>query len=87
LQPLRFRFHDLRHTAVTRLLEAGISYPVVARMMGWSTATAIRVAKRYGHVRSQAPRDAADALGGLEIPPGSLKESPKSTEVQNIAVQ
>src|SRR5580698_8542219 len=43
--PLQCRFHDLRHTAVTRLLEAGIPYPVVASIMGWSAATAIRMAK------------------------------------------
>src|SRR5258705_5675315 len=36
--PLKCRFHDLRHSAVTRLLEAGIPYPVVASMMGWSAA-------------------------------------------------
>jgi integrase len=81
------RFHDLRHTAVTRLLEAGIPYPVVASMMGWSAATAIRMAKRYGHIGSQALRDAADVLGGMKIPAGSLKKSPKSPEVQNAGVQ
>jgi integrase len=84
---LECRFHDLRHTAVTRLLEAGIPYPVVASMMGWSAATAIRMAKRYGHIGSQALRDAADVLGGMKIPPGSLKKSPKSPEVQNAVVQ
>ena len=46
-EPLKCRFHDLRHTAITRLLEAGIPYPVVASMMGWSAATAIRMAKRW----------------------------------------
>lgn len=40
-EPLKCRFHDLRHRAVTRLLEAGVPYPVVASMMGWSAATAI----------------------------------------------
>ena len=65
LESLNCRFHDLRHTAVTRLLEAGIPYPVVASMMGWSAATAIRMAKakRYGHIGSQALREAADVLG------------------------
>ena len=75
-EPLKCRFHDLRHTAVTRLLEGGV--PVVASMMGWSAATAIRMAKRYGHIGSQALRDAADILGGLKISPESLKKSPNS---------
>jgi len=61
--PLLCRFHDLRHTAVTRLLEAGIPYPVVASIMGWSAATAIRMAKRYGRIGNQALRAAADVLG------------------------
>lgn len=86
-EPLQCRFHDLRHTAVTRLLEAGIPYPVVASMMGWSAATAIRMAKRYGHIGSKALRDAADVLGRVEIPAESLKKSPKSAEVRNAAVQ
>jgi integrase len=86
-EPLKCRFHDLRHTAVTRLLEGGISYPVVASMMGWSAATAIRMAKRYGHIGSAALRDAAEVLGAVRIPTESLKKSPKSPEVQNVCVQ
>jgi integrase len=86
-EPLQCRFHDLRHTAVTRLLEAGIPYPVVASIMGWSAATAIRMSKRYGHIGSKALRDAADVLGGVKIPLESLKKSPKSREVQNVALQ
>ena len=84
---LECRFHDLRHTAVTRLLEGGIPYPVVASMMGWSAATAIRMAKRYGHIGSQALRDAADVLGRVKTLAGSLKKSPKSQEVQDAMVQ
>jgi integrase len=44
------RFHDLRHTGCTRLLDAGVSHPVVAEIMGWSASTAIRMIKEvYGH--------------------------------------
>jgi integrase len=86
-EPLKCRFHDLRHTAVTRLLEGGVPYPVVASMMGWSAATAIRMAKRYGHIGSKALREAADVLGAVRIPAESLKKSPKSLEVENVAVQ
>jgi integrase len=86
-KPLRCRFHDLRHTAVTRLLEAGIPYPVVASLMGWSAATAIRMAKRYGHIGNQSLRDAADVLGQVKIPTDYLKKPPKSREVESVAQQ
>jgi len=86
-ESLKCRFHDLRHTAVTRLLEAGIPYPVVASMMGWSAATAIRMAKRYGHIGSHALRGAADVLGRFEIPQGYPKKSPKVEEVERAPVQ
>ena len=87
---LQCRYHDLRHTAITRLLEAGIPYPVVAHMMGWSAATAIRMAKRYGHIGNQALRDAADVLGAVKlpkIPRRYFKKSPKSQEVRSRTVQ
>jgi integrase len=45
------RFHDLRHTGCTRLLDSGVPHPVVAEIMGWSTSTAIRMIKEvYGHI-------------------------------------
>ena len=56
-------------------------------MMGWSAATAIRLAKRYGHIGRHALREAADVLGRFEIPLGSLKKSPKSAVVKDVAVQ
>ena len=56
------RFHDLRHTVVTRLLEAGQPFAVVADIMGWSPATAVRMVKRYGHIGPSARRDAMAAL-------------------------
>jgi hypothetical protein len=56
-------------------------------MMGWSAATAIRMAKRYGHIGSHALREAAEVLGRTEISVESLKKSPQSTEVRNAAIQ
>ena len=56
------RFHDLRHTAVTRLLEAGQPFAVVAEIMGWSPATSVRMAKRYGHIGDSVRRQAMTAL-------------------------
>ena len=56
------RFHDLRHTACTRLLERGASLSVVASIMGWSASTTAKMAKRYGHIGSEVQRTALDTL-------------------------
>jgi integrase len=62
------RFHDLRHTAATKLLEEGTPIAVVAQILGWSASTAVRMAKRYGHIRPEVQRQALDAVATAEIP-------------------
>jgi integrase len=57
------RFHDLRHSGCTRMLEAGVPFSVVSDIMGWSASTAVRMAKRYGHIGHTARREAIDKLG------------------------
>ena len=59
---IQCRFHDLRHTGCTRMLEAGVSFSVVATIMGWSASTTVRMSKRYGHMGQSAQRRAVDAL-------------------------
>jgi integrase len=61
---VRCRFHDLRHTACTRMLEAGVPFPVVASLMGWSASTMVRMAKRYGHIGQEAQKQAVAVLSG-----------------------
>lgn len=56
------RWHDLRHTACTRMLEAGAPFSVVATIMGWSPSTAVRMSRRYGHIGQAAQREAVKAL-------------------------
>jgi len=56
------RFHDLRHTCVTRMLEGGAPLSVVASILGWSAATTVRMAKRYGHIGQLAQRQAVKLL-------------------------
>ena len=56
------RFHDLRHTGCTRMLEAGVPFSVLATLMGWSAATTVRMAKRYGHIGQAALRNAVEAI-------------------------
>jgi len=76
---LQCRFHDLRHTACTRLLEGGVPYPVVASIMGWSASTAIRMTKRYGHIGQRAMCEAMKVLEIPETISGSPKNPPKSS--------
>jgi integrase len=61
------RFHDLRHTGCTRMLEAGVSFSVVATIMGWSPSTTVRMARRYGHIGQSAQRQAVNALKGADF--------------------
>jgi len=44
---VRVRFHDLRHTVVTRLLLKKVPFTVVSAMMGWSAANAMLMIKKY----------------------------------------
>jgi integrase len=41
------RTHDLRGTAATNFVRAGLTYPQVAMIMGWSAAEVERIARRY----------------------------------------
>jgi integrase len=80
------RFHDLRHSAVTRLLEAGVSFPIVASLLGWSPSTTTKMAKRYGHIGNAAHREAVATLdpqtnsGKRGTKEGTIEESARSAE-------
>ena len=62
------RFHDLRHTACTRMLEGGVPFSVVAAVMGWSPATTSRMVKRYGHIGQAAQREAVTMISRSQKP-------------------
>jgi len=55
------RFHDLRHTAATRLVEAGIPLHAVAELLGHSS---IRMTERYSHPQESVIK-AADILANF----------------------
>jgi integrase len=63
------RFHDLRHTAATKLLEQGTSFAIVAQILGWSASTAVRMAKRYGHIRPEVQRQALEGITTAGVQP------------------
>jgi integrase len=62
-----WRFHDLRHTGCTRMLESGVPLSVVATIMGWSPSTTVRMSRRYGHIGQVAQRQIVNALNQAGI--------------------
>ena len=57
-----FRFHDLRHTAATRMASAGVDPFTLAYIFGWSD---IRMAMRYTHATNANMRQAVRSLDTL----------------------
>lgn len=53
------RFHDLRHTAATRLADAGVNVVVIADILGHGD---IRTTKRYSHAMEESKREAVETL-------------------------
>lgn len=78
IKPLACRFHDLRHTAVSRMLNAGVPLAKVAKIVGWSASTMVLMAKRYGHFSLNELRDAVESISNGKIEAGSPVFSPVS---------
>jgi integrase len=68
-----FHFHDLRHTAATRLGDAGVDAIKLAAIMGWSD---VRMAMRYTHPRTLGLRE---AMENLAVRKESPRFSPQTT--------
>jgi len=54
------RFHDLRHTAATRMVEAGVDLVTVSKILGHSS---IQMTMRYAHPTPENMRRAVEKLG------------------------
>ncbi len=67
------RLHDLRHTYVTRLLEAGATDALVRELVGHVDE---RVIERYTHIRRGAKKEAVTRAFGQKSET-HVKESPK----------
>jgi integrase len=85
IKPLACRFHDLRHTAVSRMLDAGVPIVKVAKIVGWSPATMVRMAARYGHFALEDLRSAVDSISRTEIQAGPPVFSPVSLSAAGLA--
>lgn len=76
-----FRFHDLRHTAVSYMVMAGVGYFTIAQLAGHTTPTMIE--QRYGHL-SPKHRQASAVLFGSYMD-RLTGESP--TEITDVRMQ
>jgi integrase len=56
------RFHDLRHSAVSRMIAAGVPLPIIAKIVGWSAGTMAKMAARYGHFGIEELRSAVESI-------------------------
>jgi integrase len=80
---VKCRFHDLKHTAVSRMLDAGVPIAKIAKIVGWSPATMVRMSARYGHFGLEDLRGAVETISRpaeCEIDQGSPVNHPGMSE-------
>ncbi len=62
------------------MLNAGVPIAKVAKIVGWSPATMVRMAARYCHFSLNELRGAVESISGNGIEAGSLVKSPVPEE-------
>jgi hypothetical protein len=67
------RFHDLRHTAVSRMIAARIPLPIIAKIVGWTAGTMAKMAARYGHFAMEELRSAVEAISRTPAQKGNFE--------------
>jgi integrase len=60
---VKLRFHDLRHSAATRLIESGVPITMAGKLLGWSANSMIAMATRYSHHGIDSMRLAMEGAG------------------------
>jgi integrase len=81
------RFHDLRHTFISRLAESQASDSTVMALAGHVSRAMM---ERYSHIRMEAKRKAVDTLSGTNFEPGVAQNwaqffvSEKSDEANSL---
>lgn len=75
-----FRFHDLRHTFATRLVQAGVGIYEVQKVGRWKNTSMVM---RYAHHNPESLRSSIEILDGFEKPfSTNLAQFPKKEGLQ-----
>lgn len=86
-----FRFHDIRHTAISYMVMAGVDYFTIAQLAGHTTPTMIE--QRYGHLSPKHRQASAVLFGSYmdrltgEAPAGitDIRAQPETPIVTQVA--
>lgn len=77
-----FRFHDLRHCAITSLAESGAADSTIMAIAGHVSR---RMLERYSHVRMEAKRTAMETLANSSKMPGYDTNHDTSARLRALA--
>jgi hypothetical protein len=64
------------------MLDAGVPIAKVAKIVGWSAATMVRMAARYGHFALEDLRSAVESISRPGVQEGSPVNPPGMAEVK-----
>jgi integrase len=62
VESVKCRFHDLRHTAISRMIANKTPIPIIAVLVGWSPTTMWEMAQRYGHFDIDTLREHVEGI-------------------------
>lgn len=79
---VRCRLHDLRHTAATKMAEAGVPESTMLAIMGHMSRAML---ERYSHIRMAAKREAVKSLELPKLGPRAVSSGAMSKERQSKA--
>lgn len=83
------RLHDLRHSAVSRMIAARVPLPIIAKVVGWSASTMAKMAARYGHFGIEELRSAVESISlnmQPEIAAGYPQNPPQSDSERKASI-
>jgi integrase len=75
-----FRWHDMRHTAASWMIDRGIGLDLVQKILGHSD---IRLTLRYAHRNQDAQRKAVEAISGAWQPDTFSAHTQKKSRASN----